>query len=178
MSRSCIAFPAPTLRSSRRCPPDGRHRDRLPRVLRNSDRGRYLLRHPHQEEQLLQFKTVGDIQRHLESLNIDPPVPNRLTVAAVRQQLSQRVSIVGWGSVSPLGCDAAPPGRRVGGPLRHPSLRAAWSEDLRCAFRAACPSSDRIPGTSAVAALRQLRPARASGRQGGLGHGFRVNQRD
>jgi acyl carrier protein len=26
-----------------------------------------------QEEQLLQFKTVGDIQRHLESLNIDPP---------------------------------------------------------------------------------------------------------
>ena len=26
-----------------------------------------------QEEQLLQFKTVGDIQRHLESLDIDPP---------------------------------------------------------------------------------------------------------
>ena len=26
-----------------------------------------------QEEKLLQFKTVGDIQRHLESLNIDPP---------------------------------------------------------------------------------------------------------
>ena len=26
-----------------------------------------------QEEQLLQFKTVGDIQSHLESLNIDPP---------------------------------------------------------------------------------------------------------
>ena len=26
-----------------------------------------------QEEQLLQFKTVGDIQRHLESLNIEPP---------------------------------------------------------------------------------------------------------
>ena len=26
-----------------------------------------------QEEQLLQFKTVGDIQNHLESLNIDAP---------------------------------------------------------------------------------------------------------
>ena len=26
-----------------------------------------------QEEQLLQFKTVGDIQSHLESLDIDPP---------------------------------------------------------------------------------------------------------
>ena len=26
-----------------------------------------------QEEQLLQFKTVGDIQSHLESLNLDPP---------------------------------------------------------------------------------------------------------
>ena len=26
-----------------------------------------------QEEQLLQFKTVGDIQHHLESLNINPP---------------------------------------------------------------------------------------------------------
>ena len=25
-----------------------------------------------QEEQLLQFKTVGDIQNHLESLNLDP----------------------------------------------------------------------------------------------------------
>ena len=25
-----------------------------------------------QEEQLLQFKTVGDIQRHLESLKVDP----------------------------------------------------------------------------------------------------------
>ena len=28
-----------------------------------------------QEEQLLQFKTVGDIQNHLESLDIDPPSP-------------------------------------------------------------------------------------------------------
>ena len=28
-----------------------------------------------QEEQLLQFKTVGDIQRHLESLEIDPTSP-------------------------------------------------------------------------------------------------------
>ena len=28
-----------------------------------------------QEEQLLQFKTVGDIQRHLESLNIDSISP-------------------------------------------------------------------------------------------------------
>ena len=26
-----------------------------------------------QEEQLLQFKTVGDIQNHLASLDIDPP---------------------------------------------------------------------------------------------------------
>ena len=26
-----------------------------------------------QEEQLLKFKTVGDIQSHLESLDIDPP---------------------------------------------------------------------------------------------------------
>ena len=28
-----------------------------------------------QEEQLLQFKTVGDIQSHLESLDITPPSP-------------------------------------------------------------------------------------------------------
>ena len=28
-----------------------------------------------QEEQLLQFKTVGDIQNHLESLNLDPTSP-------------------------------------------------------------------------------------------------------
>ena len=28
-----------------------------------------------QEEQLLQFKTVGDIQNHLESLDIDPSSP-------------------------------------------------------------------------------------------------------
>ena len=28
-----------------------------------------------QEEQLLQFKTVGDIQNHLESLEIDPSQP-------------------------------------------------------------------------------------------------------
>ena len=27
------------------------------------------------EEQLLKFKTVGDIQNHLESLEIDPPQP-------------------------------------------------------------------------------------------------------
>ena len=50
---------------------------------------------------------------------------------AVLQQLSQRVSIVGWGSVSPLGCDA---GSTWDGVLAERSgiraLSATWSDDL------------------------------------------------
>ena len=50
---------------------------------------------------------------------------------AERKQLSQRVSIVGWGSVSPLGCDASSTWDEVlAGRSGIRALTATWSEDL------------------------------------------------
>ncbi|AII48505.1 3-oxoacyl-ACP synthase [Synechococcus sp. KORDI-52] len=50
---------------------------------------------------------------------------------AVRQQRSQRVSIVGWGSVSPLGSDAASTWESVlSGRSGIRALTAPWSDDL------------------------------------------------
>ena len=50
---------------------------------------------------------------------------------AARQHISQRVSIVGWGSVSPLGCDAATTWNGVlEGRSGISSLTEGWSNDL------------------------------------------------
>ena len=51
---------------------------------------------------------------------------------AVRQRFAQRVSIVGWGSVSPLGADAVSTWEGVlAGRSGIGALTAAWSEDFR-----------------------------------------------
>ena len=68
---------------------------------------------------------------------------------AARQQLSQRVSIVGWGSVSPLGCDASSTWVEVlAGRSGIRALTAAWSEDLPV----------RIAGCVPDAATQALEP--------------------
>ena len=67
----------------------------------------------------------------------------------MRQQLSQRVSIVGWGSVSPLGSDAAATWDGVlAGRSGIRALREAWSEDLPV----------RISGCVPEAATASLEP--------------------
>ena len=68
---------------------------------------------------------------------------------AVRQHISQRVSIVGWGSVSPLGCDAESTWESVlAGRSGISSLTADWSKDLPV----------RISGCVPVAATQSLEP--------------------
>ena len=68
---------------------------------------------------------------------------------AVQQQLSQRVSIVGWGSVSPLGVDAASTWEGViAGRSGIKALTAAWSDDLPV----------RIAGCVPDAATQSLEP--------------------
>ena len=92
---------------------------------------------------------------------------------AVLQQLSRRVSIVGWGSVSPLGCDA---GSTWDGVLAERSgiraLTATWSDDLPVRISGCVPDaatasleplllrrSDRCAarGTQCTATPRQAR---------------------
>ena len=68
---------------------------------------------------------------------------------AVRQHISQRVSIVGWGSVSPLGCDAESTWQSVlAGRSGISSLTAGWSDDLPV----------RISGCVPDAATKSLEP--------------------
>ena len=68
---------------------------------------------------------------------------------AVQQRCAQRVSIVGWGSVSPLGCDAASTWEGVlAGRSGIKALTAAWSEDLPV----------RISGCVPDAATQSLEP--------------------
>ena len=68
---------------------------------------------------------------------------------AVRQHISQRVSIVGWGSVSPLGCDAQSTWQSVlAGRSGISSLTAGWSDDLPV----------RISGCVPDAATKSLEP--------------------
>ena len=68
---------------------------------------------------------------------------------AVRQHISQRVSIVGWGSVSPLGCDAESTWQSLlAGRSGISSLTAGWSDDLPV----------RISGCVPDAATKSLEP--------------------
>ena len=68
---------------------------------------------------------------------------------AVRQRFSQRVSIVGWGSVSPLGADAVSTWEGVlAGRSGIKALTEAWSEDLPV----------RISGCVPDAATQSLEP--------------------
>ena len=68
---------------------------------------------------------------------------------AVRQHISQRVSIVGWGSVSPLGCNAESTWQNVlAGRSGISALTASWSDDLPV----------RISGCVPDAATKSLEP--------------------
>ena len=67
----------------------------------------------------------------------------------VQQRRAQRVSIVGWGSVSPLGFDAASTWEGVlAGRSGIKALTSAWSEDLPV----------RISGCVPDAATQSLEP--------------------
>ena len=78
---------------------------------------------------------------------------------AVRQQRSQRVSIVGWGSVSPLGSTADSTWHGVlAGRSGIQALTAAWSEDLSVRI-AGCVPSDTIQSLEALLLRRSDRCA-------------------
>ena len=78
---------------------------------------------------------------------------------AVRQHISQRVSIVGWGSVSPLGCDAESTWQSVlAGRSGISSLTAGWSDDLPVRISGCVPDT----ATKSLEPLLQRRSDRCA----------------
>jgi 3-oxoacyl-[acyl-carrier-protein] synthase II len=78
---------------------------------------------------------------------------------AVRQHISQRVSIVGWGSVSPLGCDAESTWQSVlAGRSGISTLTAGWSDDLPVRISGCVPDT----ATKSLEPLLQRRSDRCA----------------
>ena len=126
-----------------------------------------------QEEQLLKFKTVGDIQNHLDSLEIDPPAPkqpDRGSSATLRTARFDR----GMGSVSPSAVTPNPPGTALAGRSGITALREDWSNDLPVRISGCVPDAATGPlllRRSDRCAQLGLLAAR------GLGHGHHGHRR-